>query len=68
MIVVRLLELLRARGITLLEIHRRTGVSYSALHALARGKTSRLDLATLDKLCAALGVGVGDILEHRPER
>jgi DNA-binding Xre family transcriptional regulator len=65
MIVVRLLELLRARGITLLEIHRRTGVSYSALHALARGKTSRLDLATL---CSALGVGVGDILEHRPER
>ncbi len=25
------------------------------------------DLATLDKLCAALGVGVGELLEHQPD-
>jgi putative transcriptional regulator len=67
-IVNHLSRLLGERRMSILELHRRTGIPYSSLHALYRGEAQRYDGKTLDKLCSALGVGVGDILEHRPER
>ena len=64
-IINRLSREMGARRLTMLELARRTGLSYSSVHALYHGRTRRLDLETLDRLCRALGVGVGDILEYR---
>ena len=72
MIVNHLSELLAQRGMSLAELQRRTELgslpapTYANLHALAKGKTRRIDFATLDAICAALGCSVGDILEHVP--
>jgi DNA-binding Xre family transcriptional regulator len=67
MIVSRLARLLKARKMSISELHRQSGVRYASLHALARGTTHRYDGATLDAVCDTLGVGVGDILEHIPD-
>ena len=64
-IINRLSREMGARRLTMLELARRTGLSYSSVHALYHGRTRRIDLETLDRLCRALGVGVGDILEYR---
>ncbi len=61
----RLSRLLGERRMSISELERQTGIPYTSLHALYHGTSKRVDLATLDKLCRALGVGVGDILEYR---
>jgi putative transcriptional regulator len=66
MIVNHLSQLLDARGVTLAELQRRTGLTYANLHRLATGKATRYDAKTLDAICSALGCAVGDILEHVP--
>jgi putative transcriptional regulator len=67
-IVCHLPDLLRERQMSVLALHRATGIAYTTLHALYHGDATRYDAQTLDKLCAALGCTVGDILEHLPER
>jgi putative transcriptional regulator len=67
MIVNHVSRVLDEQRMTIAELQRRTGLTYANLHALAHGKAQRLDLGTLDRLCAALGVGVGDLFEHVPE-
>jgi len=67
MIVNHLSRLLGERHMPILELQRQTGIPYSSLHPLARGKAQRLDLATLDRICSALGCGVGELLEHVPD-
>ena len=61
----RLSRLLGERRMSITELERRTGVPYTSLHALYHGRATRVDLKTLDRICRALGVGVGDILEYR---
>ena len=61
----RLSRLLGERRLSIAELGRRTGIPYTSLHALYHGTATRVDLKTLDRLCRALGVGVGDILEYR---
>jgi len=61
----RLSRLLGERRMSISELERQTGIPYTSLHALYHGTSKRVDLATLDKLCRALGVSVGDILEYR---
>ena len=64
MIRITLSRELGARRLSLRELGRRTGVAYSGLQALASGKATRLDLATLDRICAELDCEVGDLLER----
>lgn len=64
MIRVTLLRELGDRRMSLMDLQRQTGLSYSSLHAFAAGQTARYDTQALDKICAALGVGVGELLEH----
>lgn len=66
-IVNHLSRLFGERRLNIAEVQRQTGLSYGTLWDLYRGESKRVDLRTLDKLCAALGVGVGDILEYRPD-
>lgn len=64
MILNHLSRVLGEQRVSVNELQRRTGIPYTSLHAIYHGRATRLDLGTLDKLCAALGVGVGDIFEH----
>ena len=63
----KLSRLLGERRMSISELQRRTGLAYTTLHALYHGRTDRIDLDTLDRICRALGVGVGDILEYRQD-
>ena len=64
MIVNHLARLLDGRQMSLSELQRRTGLAYSSLHKMHRGAARRYDAETLDAICSALGIGVGDLLEH----
>ena len=67
MIVNHLSRELGSRRLSVLEVQRRSGISYSALRDLYNDRTKRLDFDTLDRLCRVLGCGVGDLLEYRPD-
>jgi putative transcriptional regulator len=68
MIVNRLSRLLGERRMSVMELKRRTGLSYVTVHNLYSGKSNRVDFETLDKICDALDVTPGDILEYRREQ
>ena len=63
----RLSRILGERRMSIMDLQRQTGIPYTSLHALYHGGAKRVDLKTLDRICRALGVGVGDILEYRPD-
>jgi putative transcriptional regulator len=65
MIESRLSRLLGERRMKVSELAKLSGVSYQTLWKLYHDKTERADYATLDAICRALDVGVGDILEYR---
>lgn len=61
----QLSAIMGARRITQSELQRQTGLHYTTINDLYHDRSRRLDFDTLDQLCRALGVGVGDILEYR---
>ncbi len=65
---VRLRDLLEKRGLAQTELQAQSRLGYSTINALYHGKTERVAFATLDALCEVLDCGVGDILEHVPEK
>ena len=67
MIVNHLSRLLGEKRMSVAELERASGVPYLSLHQLYHGRAKRADFGTLDKVCRALGVGVGDILEYVPD-
>jgi putative transcriptional regulator len=67
MIINRLSRVMGDRRLSIQEVVRVTGVSYSTVFDLYHAKAKRFDLNTLDRLCTGLGVGVGDILEHQAD-
>jgi len=66
-IVSRLSRLLGERRMSVQELAQRSGVSRRALHDLYHDRSSRIDYATLDRICRVLDVGVGDVLERVPD-
>jgi putative transcriptional regulator len=66
MIMNRLSTLMGARRLTMLDVARMSGLNYRTVRELYHARARRIDFETLDKLCAALEVGVGDLLEHQP--
>ena len=42
------------RGFSLRQLHKKSGLSYQGLWAIANGKTRRIDLKTLEVICEAL--------------
>ena len=67
MIVNRLSRILGERRMSIAELQRRTGLSYVTLHHLYSDRSERVDFKTLDRICGALDVQPGDILEYRPD-
>lgn len=53
-----------AIGMTQAHLAEQIGVRQATISDLERGKSSRLDLDLLDRLCAALDVQPGDLLER----
>lgn len=64
MIRCNLSKILGERRIHILELQRQTGVSYTTLSNLYHEKTTRIDFNTIDAICKALGIQVGDLLEY----
>lgn len=56
---------LEARDLSVAEAAGRCGLSYSAMHALARGTALRVGLDTLAALCRGLEVGLDQVLVLR---
>jgi putative transcriptional regulator len=52
------------RRLKIVDVARLSGLSYQTVWDLYHGKAQRIDLGTLDKLCRALGVQVGDLFEY----
>ena len=46
------------------ELARQSGLSFVTINAIAQNRTTRVDLATLDALCGALGCAPGELLER----
>ena len=68
MIVNHLPTLLAERRLKVADAVRATGVSKTTLHKIYNDQSSRIDFDTIDKLCAYLEVGVGDIFEYVEEK
>jgi transcriptional regulator with XRE-family HTH domain len=65
---VRLRAAREEAGLTQLQLAERAGVRQATISELETGKTRRVDLDVLDRLCAALGVAPGDLLEREPRK
>ena len=57
----RIGELARHQSLTIKALAERAGVAYNTAHALATGRATRVDLDTLDRICAALRVEPGEL-------
>ena len=67
MIHFRLSSILGHRRIKMTELAKRSGISYPTINRLYHEKTNRIDYKTLDRLCRALNVAPGDLLEFTEE-
>lgn len=52
-------------GITRYELAKRTGIRFQILDKYYKNKVVRYDSYVLDKICAALSCGIGDIIEYK---
>jgi len=66
-IVVKLDDVLHARGMTLTELAERVGITIVNLSILKTGKARAIRFSTLDAICTALSCQPGDILAWVPE-
>jgi putative transcriptional regulator len=64
MIVNHLPALLERRGISIRELGRQTGITYTTVWALVHGRRASVQLDVLDAVCVALQVQPGDIYRH----
>lgn len=58
--------LLEARGVTLVELAARTGITVANLSVLKNGRARAVRFSTLTAICDALGCRPGDILDVEP--
>ena len=62
MIISNLAVLLAERKLKVADLVRSTGINKSTLHKLYNDESARIDFETIDKICIALDVEVGDLL------
>jgi DNA-binding Xre family transcriptional regulator len=67
-IINRLSRLMGERRLSIQDVARASGLSYKTVFDLYHARTTRYDQETLNRLCRALGVAVGEILEYVPEQ
>lgn len=61
-------RLMGERKLKIADVARETGVHRNALTLLYREEATRIDVETLDKLCAFFQCEVGALLEHVPAK
>ncbi|CAG7839560.1 hypothetical protein Z959_13220 [Clostridium novyi B str. ATCC 27606] len=64
MIKVKILDLIKEKGVSLRSVAIKTGMSYSALHRLAHSKTYSISYATIIQLCKFFNCRIEDIIEY----
>lgn len=64
----RLQGILDELGMSQSELARRSGVSLVTVNGMAKNRTTRVDLSTLDALCDVLAVEPGQLLERDGRR
>jgi putative transcriptional regulator len=64
MIEIRLDELLQNRGRSFYWLAKETGISYTTLSRLKRGKALGINFETLEKICEVLKCKPGEVLSH----
>lgn len=60
-VMLRIGEVARQQGLTIKALAERAGVAYNTAHGLFTGRATRIDLDTLDRICAALQMEPGDL-------
>ena len=61
-------RLMGERRLKIADVARETGIHRNSLTSLYRDEAVKLDVQMIEKLCVFFGCGVGDLLEHVPER
>lgn len=67
-ITVHLDDLLELKGMTLVELSSRVGVTVANLSILKNGHARAMRFSTLTSICDALGCNPGDLLSLEPDR
>jgi putative transcriptional regulator len=62
----RLSRLMGDRRLSIQDVARATGLSYTTVFQLYHDRSTRYDRDTLDRLCTYFGVGIEQILEWTP--
>ncbi|MBK3822143.1 helix-turn-helix transcriptional regulator [Paraburkholderia aspalathi] len=62
-----LILLMRRRQLKVAELARIAGVNRSAVTALAKNRASRVELATLERICIVLDCQLAELLEIVPD-
>jgi len=65
MIRLTLKEFLDNNGITRYELAKRTGIKFQIIDNYYKNRVVRYDSYLLDKVCAALGCTIADIIEYK---
>lgn len=65
MIISNLAVLLAERKLKVADLVRSTGINKSTLHKLYNDESVRIDFETIDKICMALDIEVGDLLKFK---
>ncbi len=60
-------EILGRKRIKMSELQNLTGLSYSSINDLYHNKTNSISFETMNKLCNALEVPLGELFEHIPD-
>ena len=67
MIVINVDVMLAKRKMSVTELTERVGLTMANVSLIKNGKVKAIKLATLEKLCEALGCQPGDILEYKAD-
>lgn len=62
----RLSELIAAKGISKTQLSYQTHLSMTQLSRFCKNEVSRIDFATIARLCCALGCSVSDLIIYEP--
>lgn len=67
MIINRLPTILDQKGISIRELSRLTGITYTTIRALYHSERKSIQLSVLDAICATLEIQPGDIYQRLPD-
>ena len=68
MIVCRLVDILRERGMSRQELARRSGLNVNTVCKLANDDHQMIDLRTLDRVCVVLQVQPGEVVVRETKK